>query len=160
MNKAVLLLGANIGNREEALKKARDLLGMHAGELLICSSIYETAAWGLTSQSAFLNQVITLRTTFTASDLLTSILKTEAEIGRIRLKKWEPRIIDIDILFFNEEVIQNDTLVVPHPLLQERRFALIPLNEILPSFIHPVFKCTISELVVRCVDQQAVDLYI
>ena len=160
MNNSVLLLGANIGNREEALQNAISLLAKYAGEVLIRSAIYETAPWGLTTQSSFLNQAITLRTSFSALNLLKEILNIEKEMGRIRMQKWEPRIIDIDILFFNEEVIQSDTLIVPHPLLQERRFALVPLNEILSSFIHPVFKCTISELVEHCVDQQVVDLYI
>src|SRR2546421_5689263 len=144
MNIAFLLIGGNIGNREENLGKARGLLEKYCGKIIRLSSIYETAAWGKTDQPAFLNQALEIETSLTAKDLLEKNLEIEKLMGRRRNEKYGPRIIDIDILLFNDEVHDEPFLKIPHPELQNRRFALIPLNEIDPGLYHPVLKKTIN----------------
>lgn len=117
------------------------------------SSVYETAAWGYTDQPAFYNQVIVLQTTLSATELLSCILDIEKKCGRIRKEKMGPRTVDIDILLFNNEIIHEETLTVPHPALAQRRFALVPLNEVAPDYIHPVLKKTISAMLKDCHDE-------
>ncbi len=160
MNSAVLLLGTNIGNRSEALRIASQLIVKDAGPIVRKSPIYETAPWGNTDQAPFLNQAMEIETELFAAKLLKTLLQIEKEMGRLRLQKWEPRLIDIDILFYNSDIIKEADLTIPHPLLQERRFALVPLAEMMPTFIHPVFKSSIHDLLRLCIDQQQVKLYI
>jgi 2-amino-4-hydroxy-6-hydroxymethyldihydropteridine diphosphokinase len=117
------------------------------------SSIYETAAWGKNDQPAFLNQVLEIETALSPPQLLKTILAIEENIGRVRQEKYGPRIIDIDILLFNDEVLHLPMLKIPHPQLQNRRFVLVPLAEIAPDLIHPVFKKTIAELLAICPDK-------
>ncbi len=156
MNEAILLLGSNAGNRIAMIENAKLLLTKEKINIVQQSSLYETEAWGLENQPAFLNQVVKANTDLNAAKLLNSLLKIEQQLGRIRLKKWEQRCIDIDILFFNDEVINDPGLKIPHPHLHERRFTLIPLNELIPAYIHPVFKKTISELLDECNDDKEV----
>jgi 2-amino-4-hydroxy-6-hydroxymethyldihydropteridine diphosphokinase len=152
MNKAYLLLGGNLGERGKNLETARAAIGEHCGTILRSSAVYETAAWGLSDQPPFLNQAIELETEFTAVQLIGKILKIEKDMGRERLEKNGPRNIDIDILLFNEEKIHYPFLVVPHPELQNRRFALAPMEEIAPELHHPIFKKTIQQLLAECRD--------
>jgi len=157
MNTAVLSLGSNVGDRLDNLKKAIAHLKDLPGSLLKVSSVYETAPWGNTQQSSFYNQVIEIETTLTALELMERILSIEREMGRTRMKKWEPRIIDIDILFFSDEIIESKNLRIPHQHLHERRFILEPLNEIMPDFIHPVSKLKIHELLSDLTDDSSVE---
>jgi 2-amino-4-hydroxy-6-hydroxymethyldihydropteridine diphosphokinase len=159
MNKAYLLTGGNLGNREEFLSRAKELLEKHCGKLAAVSSIYETAAWGNTEQPAFLNQALELHTRLTALQLIRKILKVEKMMGRVRKEKYGPRNIDIDILLFNDEVYDISFLNLPHPQMQNRRFALLPLAEIAPDIIHPVLKKTITELLHDCPDILEVKKY-
>jgi 2-amino-4-hydroxy-6-hydroxymethyldihydropteridine diphosphokinase len=159
MNKAFLLTGANLGNREENLARARALLGQQCGTIASASSLYETAAWGKTDQPAFLNQALELHTDLNARQLIRRILKVEKIMGRVREEKYGPRIIDIDILLFNQEKHHYHFLKVPHPEMQNRRFALLPLAEIAPGLQHPVFKKTIRELLEECKDELTVVKY-
>lgn len=159
MNNAYLLTGGNLGNREEQLAKARLYIEELCGQLSNVSSIYETSAWGKTDQPSFLNQALELRTTLTASRLIRTLLKIEKLMGRVRKEKLGPRIIDIDILLFNNEKLLYDFLVVPHPELHNRRFALLPLAEIAPGIVHPVFNKTIQQLLSECTDQLPVIKY-
>jgi len=152
MNKAYLLTGGNIGNREKTLGKALTLIHKYCGNISAQSSIYETAAWGKTDQSSFLNQALELETDQPPGQLLRQLLKIETEIGRVREEKYGPRIIDIDILFYNEEILNDPLLKLPHPEIQNRRFVLVPLAEIAAGFIHPVLKKTIAELLAICPD--------
>jgi len=117
------------------------------------SAIYQTAAWGNTDQPDFLNQVIIVQTKLTAWQTMQSILQIEKEMGRLRTVKNAPRIIDIDILFFNKEIIHTVELTVPHPQLQNRRFVLVPLNELSPNFKHPALKKNIHQLFIHCTDK-------
>jgi len=153
LNTVYLLLGSNLKNPAEQLLIARNQVGTAIGEIKNASSLYATAAWGNTDQPDFLNQVIVIKTDFSAETLMETILTIEANMGRIRTQKNAPREIDIDILFFNNEIINLPELVVPHPLLQERKFVLIPLNEIAPDFIHPILLKTTQELLEICSDK-------
>ena len=145
-------MGSNLKNPEQQLSSARNLIAAEIGEIIDTSSLYATAAWGNTNQPDFLNQVIVVNTDFSAETLMETILKTEENMGRIRTQKNAPREIDIDILFFNNDIIQLSELIIPHPLLQERKFVLIPLNEIAPHFKHPILLKTTQELLEMCTD--------
>lgn len=152
MNTAYLLLGSNLKNPEQQLFSARNLIAAEMGEILKTSSLYTTAAWGNTDQPDFLNQVIVVNTYFSAETLMETILKIEKNMGRIRTQKNAPREIDIDILFFNNDIINLPELIIPHPLLQERKFVLIPLSEIAPNYKHPILLKTTQELLEICTD--------
>jgi len=145
-----------MGNSTELLSNAIEQIENKIGPLLLQSNLYATAAWGNTSQPDFLNQVIEVATQLDATETLKEILSIEKNMGRIRTVKNAPRIIDIDILFFNNEIINRIDLIVPHPEIQNRRFVLIPLNEIVPQMIHPVLNKTIDQLLSFCPDQLAV----
>jgi 2-amino-4-hydroxy-6-hydroxymethyldihydropteridine diphosphokinase len=159
MNTAYLLTGGNLGDRLTHLRKAESLLNDQCGIVLKESSLYETAAWGNTDQPAFLNQALIIETKLNAKQLIRRVLKIEKIMGRIREEKYGPRIIDIDILLFNNDVINISFLKVPHPELQNRRFALLPLNEIAADIIHPVLNKSISELLIECKDELEVKKY-
>lgn len=151
-NKVFLGLGSNLGNRAENLLMAQELIEEKVGKILSKSSIYETAAWGITEQNAFLNQVLEIETIFSPNAVLHLVLKIEKDMGRIREIKWGERNIDIDILYYNNEIISTENLMVPHPFIQERKFVLVPLCEIAPAFIHPKLKQSNLELLKNCQD--------
>lgn len=157
MNAAYLLIGGNIGNRGENLSEARAHIENGIGEIIKTSSIYQTASWGITEQPDFLNQVLLVNTKFSAEETMQLILSVENKMGRVRTQKNASRIIDIDILFFNYEIISDQNLTIPHPEIQNRKFALIPLNEIAPDFIHPVFKQSIRNLLSTSKDKLEVN---
>jgi 2-amino-4-hydroxy-6-hydroxymethyldihydropteridine diphosphokinase len=152
-NRAYLLTGGNMGNRAGYLHDASVNISSSCGEILKKSAMYETAAWGKTDQPNFFNQVLFIETVLSADDLMKQILLTEEKMGRIRNEKYGVRIIDIDILFFNDEIINTPNLIIPHPEIQNRRFALAPMNEIAPEFIHPIFLKNISTLLKECGDK-------
>jgi 2-amino-4-hydroxy-6-hydroxymethyldihydropteridine diphosphokinase len=152
-NKAYLLTGGNMGNRTGYLHDASENISSSCGEILKKSSLYETAAWGKTNQPNFFNQVLLIETVLTAVELMKKILWIEEKMGRIRNEKYGARIIDIDILFFNDEIINSPQLIIPHPEIQNRRFALAPMNEIAAKFIHPILLKNISTLLKECGDK-------
>ncbi|HLK27652.1 MAG TPA: 2-amino-4-hydroxy-6-hydroxymethyldihydropteridine diphosphokinase [Puia sp.] len=153
MNKAYLLIGGNEGNRLAYLLQAQDYLSVFCGEIVETSSVYETAAWGKTDQPNFLNQVLLIETLLSAEVLMSNILIIERKMGRVRNEKYGSRTIDIDILFYNDDIINLPDLKIPHPEIRNRRFAIVPMNEIASSFIHPVFKKTIQVLLNECEDK-------
>lgn len=153
MNIAYLLIGGNLGNRQENLATARFLIGKHCGQITRESSVYETAPWGKIDQPGFLNQALEVNTGLNARQLIRRILKVEKSMGRVRKEKLGPRVIDIDILLFNDEIQDISFLKVPHPEMQYRRFVLIPLSEIAAEIVHPVLKKNISELLHDCTDE-------
>lgn len=152
MSKAYLLIGGNLGDRQDNLQKAIAMINEQCGPLIKFSSLYETAAWGLTEQPSFLNQALEISTTLNARQLMHKILQIEKEMGRVRTEKLGPRSIDIDILFFNDEIYNLPFLTIPHPELQNRRFVLTPMAEIEPQLEHPILKKTIAQLLEECPD--------
>jgi 2-amino-4-hydroxy-6-hydroxymethyldihydropteridine diphosphokinase len=159
MNKAYLLIGGNMGSREGYLSAATEQIGQHCGPIQSVSSMYQTAAWGLEDQDAFLNQVLEIDTRLDAKTLLQQILLIEEALGRKRDVKYGPRIIDIDILFFNDDVVKTDSLTIPHPQMQNRRFVLEPLAEIAPGKVHPFLHKTVATLLAECPDKLAVQKF-
>ncbi|MBN8649996.1 MAG: 2-amino-4-hydroxy-6-hydroxymethyldihydropteridine diphosphokinase [Cytophagales bacterium] len=149
----ILLLGSNQGNSRALLRKAIDLLQFRIGKIETASSVYSTKAWGETDQPDFLNQVVVIPYTGTAIQALEIVLNIEHEMGRVRSKKWGVRIIDIDLLYFGDKIHHTTTLTLPHAALHLRRFTLVPLVEILPDFVHPVFSKTQKQLLDACADQ-------
>jgi 2-amino-4-hydroxy-6-hydroxymethyldihydropteridine diphosphokinase len=152
MNKAYLLIGGNEGNRLMNLNLSIEEIERVCGKISLRSSIYETAAWGIHEQPSFLNQALQLVTSYEPLALMNSLLGIEEKLGRKRREKYGPRIIDIDILFFNGEIISLPGLQVPHPELQNRRFALVPMNEIAPELVHPRLNKSIRQLLDECKD--------
>jgi 2-amino-4-hydroxy-6-hydroxymethyldihydropteridine diphosphokinase len=148
----MILLGSNQGDRMQFLAAARRQLAAGAGRIGKESAVYETAAWGRQDQPAFLNQVLLLETTLAPEALLAEIHRIEKALGRVRQIKWAARVIDIDILYFGDLVLQTPRLQIPHPYLQDRRFTLLPLVEIAPDWVHPVFQKTNRALLAECPD--------
>jgi 2-amino-4-hydroxy-6-hydroxymethyldihydropteridine diphosphokinase len=157
MNKVFLLIGGNMGDRLQNLHQAIALLSAACGPVIQQSAVYETAAWGKTDQAAFLNQALLITTTLTPHELITTILSVEEKMGRRRMEKNGPRVIDIDIIFYNDLVMHEPHLTIPHPQLQNRRFVLVPLCELAPEFVHPVFHKTIARLLAECGDELGVE---
>lgn len=156
MHKAFILLGSNMGKRITFLSKAKQLIIEEAGTITAQSSIYQTAAWGNTNQQAFLNQVIVINTKQEPDALMQTLLNIEQQLGRIRTQKFGPRTIDLDILFYDALVTKTKRVTIPHPAIQDRRFVLVPLAELSPRKIHPVYKQTVSSLLKNCSDNLAV----
>jgi len=155
-----LLLGSNLGNREEGLHKAIETLKSDKIKVIEKSFIYETAAWGIRDQQAFLNQIVEIETSLTPPELLQLILNVELEIGRVRQRKWGERIIDIDILYYHNYVCEEKDLLIPHPGIPDRKFTLIPLVEMCPDQIHPVLKRSQTQLLESCKDELQVSLFV
>jgi len=157
MNRCIFLLGSNLGDKEKNISDAISEISQQVGIISAKSHYYESGAWGFESSQSFYNLALISETILDADKTLETALMIEKIAGRIRTKKYyTDRIIDIDILFFNYQIIYKTHLIVPHPLLIERKFALSPLCEICPDFVHPVFNKTIQELLHLCKDQTVV----
>lgn len=155
--KAYLLLGSNLGERNILLQAALEQIENRIGPVLLKSSLYETAAWGREDLPAFLNMAVVVETVFSPMPLLEEILAIEIDLGRVRHEKWGSRLIDIDIIFFGDQVIDaGNRLQIPHPYMQDRKFVLEPMAEIAPGYVHPVFKLTVSEILERLSDNLSV----
>ena len=152
MKRAYLLTGGNLGNRLNNLIDACKLIEQYCGKIVQQSAVYKTAAWGITDQPDFFNQALGVQTELSSEQLMQKLLMIEEQMGRKRVVKMGPRIIDIDILLFNNEIIHQAHLTIPHPRLHERRFALTPLEEIAPDTIHPIIHKTIHQLLLECTD--------
>ena len=152
MHTAYLLIGGNMGNRFNNLQQAIELISAKCGTVTNQSSIYETAAWGLTDQPDFLNQVLILQTKLEPDNLMRQLLLIEEKMGRKRTIKMGPRIIDLDILLIDDIIMDSELLVLPHPALPKRKFALLPLAEVAPELFHPVEKKPVSQLLKDCTD--------
>ncbi len=158
MTKLYLLLGGNLGDKEKVFTEARTNLNNLVGKISARSAVYETEPWGFQSTDLFWNQVLEIATNLSPEEVLRQTQQTENELGRIRKSnQYDSRIIDIDILFYGDEIIELPNLVIPHPRIQERKFALAPLNEIAPDLTHPVLQKTIRQLLDECTDKLRVE---
>jgi deoxyguanosine kinase len=154
MNRVYFSLGSNLGDRLTILKDAIDVLAENLGTLIRSSSFYESAAIGFEADTLFLNACVIIDTHLSPSEILSISMNIENEFGRIRMNKgYQSRSLDIDILFFNEEIIDTDELRIPHPRLHERLFVLLPLNDLNVNCIHPELGLSIPELIDCCPNQ-------
>ncbi|WP_255327418.1 2-amino-4-hydroxy-6-hydroxymethyldihydropteridine diphosphokinase [Pedobacter sp. V48] len=152
-----MLLGSNLGDREQLIEDAIKQIANEIGEVLIRSSVYETEAWGNEDQPSFLNIALGVETKFTPTEVLNKALGIELELGRVRHEKWGSRLIDIDLIFYDDIVVDMGAeLQIPHPQMQYRKFVLEPLAEIAPDYVHPVLKMTVSEVLERLRDNLSV----
>ena len=156
-NTAYLLLGTNLGDRTQNLATAIAHIEEEVGALFVKSSIYETAAWGKTDQPGFLNQAIGVKSELKPLEMLKVLLEIEQKMGRVRLERWGERLIDIDMIFYGDEVLTHKDLTLPHPEMHKRRFVLVPLNEIAENFIHPIFKQKVSSILFNLTDELTVE---
>lgn len=157
MSKAVLLLGTNLGDKSVNLLEVQTLLGENVCRITQKSSVYRTPPWGFESSHDFLNQVLVVETELDPLVLLEKLQEIEQIMGRLRIAKnntqgYQDRLMDIDILFYGEQVINVEGLIIPHPHISKRRFTLEPLNEIMPEFVHPVLLQNIKTLLLHCPD--------
>jgi 2-amino-4-hydroxy-6-hydroxymethyldihydropteridine diphosphokinase len=152
MAKVFLLFGSNIGDRQGYINDAIVAVSYEIGSILKQSSIFETSAWGNTAQQSFYNTVAVVETKLLPQQLLSVILNIEKELGRERINKWEARVIDIDILYYDDLIFKSENLMIPHPLLHQRKFTLIPLVEIAPNYIHPELQLSNCQLLNCCID--------
>lgn len=159
MSLVYLQLGSNLGDRLSVLNTAVSKISTQVGDLLLLSQIYQSSPWGVEGQGDFLNQVILIESSYSAKLILEIILNIEKELGRVRIEKWGERVIDIDILFYNDEIIEASDLCIPHKYISKRKFVLLPLNEIAPNFIHPKYDKTITQLLEECLDEESVMIY-
>ena len=160
MNQVILLTGGNLGNRLSILQQARKLIENTVGKMNTISPLIESEAWGFESENAFLNQILIVDTELSAHQVLIETQKIEIKLGRIRkTEQWISRLIDIDILFFNNELIDSDKLTIPHEHIQNRKFTLFALNTIIPNYVHPKLKVSISNLLKDCKDKSKVEVY-
>ena len=160
MNKVFLLLGSNIEPRCKYLEKAEHKLVASVGNVIVRSDIYESEPFGFNADQTFLNRILFLSSDLTAKQVLNKIHIIEQELGRTRSEEgYSSRTIDIDILYFNNEVIDTDTLMIPHPRMHKRMFTLVPLAEIAPDFIHPILHINSKELIDVCPDDSKVYVF-
>jgi len=159
MNIVFLQLGSNLGERELLLQDAIIAIEDRVGLVVEKSKVYESVPWRVEGQENYLNQILKVKTEMLADDVLSIVLDIEKELGRIRIEKWGERLIDIDIIFYNDSIIETPDLCVPHKHLHERMFVLTPLHNIAPEMVHPKYNKTIEELLNMCKDTELVKEY-
>ena len=159
MNIVFLQLGSNLGDREHLLKDAITVIKNRVGDIVEFSKVYESAPWRVEGQENYLNQILKVKTTLLADEVLSVVLDIEKQLGRVRFEKWGERLMDIDIIFYNDSIIETPDLCVPHKHLHERMFVLTPLHNIAPEMIHPKYNKTVEELLNICNDTELVKEY-
>lgn len=155
-----MLFGSNMGDKNEIFAQACLLINNRCGRIVAVSSAYESEPWGFEAEEWFLNRLIVVETDLEPEEMLRQLLEIEKELGRVRHPEAEgytSRTADLDILYFGYRITVSDNLIVPHPRLHQRRFALVPLCELVPDFVHPVFHLTQAELLERCPDDSTVN---
>ncbi len=157
MTQLFLSLGGNLGNTREIFEGAYPLIEKKIGKISVYSSIYQTEAWGPIPQADFLNQVLLVNTSLKAEACLAEMLEIEREFGRERKERWGPRTLDLDILYYGDQVIAESDLSIPHPRIAERKFILTPLAEIAPTFTDPASRKTMVILLAECSDNSQVN---
>ena len=160
MNIVFLQLGSNLGNRVLLLKDAILAIENKVGDIVEFSKVYESAPWRVEGQEKYLNQMLKVKTTLLADEVLSIVLDIENQLGRVRIEKWGERLIDIDIIFYNDSIIETPDLCIPHKHLHERMFVLTPLHDIAPQMVHPKYNKTIEELLNICNDTELVKEYV
>ena len=158
MRNVYLALGSNLGNRIGNLRDALHRLAPYL-QLTRLSRVYETAPWGVAEQPRFLNLALAGETALTPHELLRALKTIERDMGRVETVRYGPRVIDLDILFYDNWVVQTNDLEIPHPRLAERRFVLVPLNDIAPTLLHPRLKQTVHELLRALPDDDDMKLF-
>jgi 2-amino-4-hydroxy-6-hydroxymethyldihydropteridine diphosphokinase len=153
-----LLFGSDTGDKKNYITAVQNLVQNEIGKITAESSLYASEAWGFDSDSLFLNKVIAVESGFDAFEILNITQKIERKLGRAKKTsdKYQSRTIDIDILFYDNKIIETQHLTIPHPQIQNRRFTLMPLAEIAPDFIHPKLQTAISQLLSNCNDNKSV----
>jgi 2-amino-4-hydroxy-6-hydroxymethyldihydropteridine diphosphokinase len=152
-NSIYLCIGGNLGNREENLEETRDFIMFNIGDILAESPIYQSPAWGMEGAPDFLNQVLHVESTLTLTQLMDEIAELEEFYGRERSAEgYKSREMDVDVLFYNDEIVEEEGITVPHPRMHMRRFVLKPLSDIAGEFMHPVLKKTVTQLLAACED--------
>ena len=154
-----VLFGSNLGDKNEFFAQACLLINNRCGRVVAVSSAYESEPWGFETEEWFLNRLIVVETELEPDEMLRQLLEIEKELGRVRhpeAKTYTSRTADLDILYFGDRVMVSENIVVPHPRLHQRRFALVPLCELVPDFVHPVFHLTQTKLLERCPDASVV----
>lgn len=159
MEKLILIIGGNLGDKAALIEKAKEKLVKKIGDLLVSSSIFETEAWGGKSSGNYLNQILVFQSDQKPEKILKHIWQIEKECGRERNEKWGDRTMDIDILYYGRKIISDIDLTIPHAYIEERKFVLVPLVEIMPEFIHPILGKTQIELLKTCTDISKVKKY-
>ena len=154
-----LQLGSNMGDRVYYLNQAKRYIADEIGSIVSESRVYESAPWGVNNQKHYLNEVIEVNTVDDPYNLLKKILHIEKKIGRVRERKWSSRIIDIDIIFYSNVIINEKNLIIPHEYMHERNFVLQPLNDIASDFVHPILKNTVNKIMKECNDKNEIKLY-
>lgn len=155
-----LSLGSNLGNREENLNQAIQLIRQNISTNLSISNIYETEPWGNLNQAGFLNLILKIENfSFVPHEILEKIQKIENELGRVRVEKWGERCIDIDIIYYDDLIINDARLVIPHPFVQERKFVLVPLADVAPDWVHPILQKTTLQMLQDCPDSGWIKVY-
>ena len=152
-NKIYLLLGSNVGDKQANISKAAARLSERVGTVINASAYYVSEPWGVKDQDEFLNQALELDTDLDVRTLMSICKEIEQELEREHIEKWGPRTIDIDIIFYNRDVVHEEGLKVPHPAMSVRKFVLEPLVEINKDFIHPILNYSLAELLEECSDQ-------
>ena len=151
-------MGGNVGDTRQYLNQAISLISSRIGRVAAQSAVYQSEPWGFNAEQMFLNQAVMAETKLEPHAVLERCLQIESELGRIRSGNgYEPRTIDIDIIFFGSQIISQPDLQVPHPLMHRRNFVLQPLCEIAPNLVHPVFGKTMHQLLAECDDKSAVE---
>jgi 2-amino-4-hydroxy-6-hydroxymethyldihydropteridine diphosphokinase len=165
MQEVYLLLGSNRGDRECNLLQACTRIRQKVGDIIRISSLYETEPWGFKDEISFYNQALMVSTSLSPDGLMLELQKIESELGRLRESPgssgdscachtaiYSSRTMDIDILFYDRKILFTEKLMIPHPRMHNRRFALIPMDEIAPGMIHPVYRKSITDLLHSCTD--------
>ncbi|MGI6319391.1 MAG: 2-amino-4-hydroxy-6-hydroxymethyldihydropteridine diphosphokinase [Bacteroidales bacterium] len=161
MPSVVVLFGSNSGDRLHYVKKAIQQIEAEIGKITNISPLYESEPWGFDDETWFINGVLIVETELEAENVLSKLLSIENSLGRRRTdsERYESRTIDLDILFYNEIILESENLVIPHPRLHKRRFTLLPLNYLLPDFVHPKLNKTIGQILDNCDDKGEVRLF-
>ena len=155
MERCFILFGSNMGDKNKIYAQACLLINNRCGRIVAQSSAYESEPWGFEAKEWFLNRLIVVETELEPEAMLHQLLDIEAELGRVRHPEtggYTSRTADLDILYYGSRIVLTDSLTIPHPRLHQRRFALLPLCEVAPEFVHPAFNLTQTELLKRCFD--------